>query len=67
MAMVKSKTTSGWVELACPDNETTILYGDDAKRFIKLMNAVRPVSRDELDRMEKNYKFVKSIATFDMP
>ncbi len=53
--------------MATPIKETPILTGEDARRFIQRMENVKPVSKEELDRMKKNYEFMRGIADFYIP
>ena len=50
--------------MARPIKATPVLEGKDAERFIRLMNEPRLVSKEERERMIKNYEFCMSIATF---
>ena len=50
--------------MARPIKATPVLEGKDAERFLRLMNEPRPISKEELERMIKNYEFCMSIATF---
>ena len=56
-----------WIELACPGLETPILTGKDAEKLLEIMDNVKPISQEERERMIRNYEFMRSIATFDMP
>lgn len=51
--------------MARPIKETPILYGEDARRFEELMKHPRKVSKEELERREKDYEYFMSIAKFD--
>ncbi|MBO7288172.1 MAG: hypothetical protein IIW55_07630 [Bacteroidales bacterium] len=44
--------------------ETPILTGKDAERFIKRMQETRTVSDEEIERVKKNYEYIMSIAKF---
>ena len=44
--------------------ETPVLTGKDAVRFKKRMNETRVVSKEEIERVKKNYEYIISIAKF---
>lgn len=48
--------------MATPIKETPVLHGKDAKRFIKLTNDPKKVSKEEQDRILKNYEIMKKIS-----
>lgn len=50
--------------MARPIEPTPILEGKDAERFLRLINTPRPISKEEKERMLKNYEFFMSISTF---
>lgn len=50
--------------MARPIKETPTLRGKDAERFLRLMEEVQPVSKEEMERIKKNYEYIKSIATY---
>ena len=50
--------------MARPIKETPTLKGKDAERFLRLMDEVKPVSREEMERIRKDYEYIKSIAQF---
>ena len=50
--------------MARPIKATPVLEGKDAERFLRLMNEPRPISKEEREKMEKDYEFMMSIATF---
>lgn len=52
--------------MAGPIKEPPILYGEDAKRFLKAMENVKPASHDEKKRIRASYEKLKKIATFMM-
>ena len=52
--------------MARPIGETPVLYGEDAVRFLKEMENVKPASNEEKDRVRKAYEMLKKIATFKM-
>ncbi len=42
--------------------ETPILTGEDAKRFMERMQETRVVSKEEIERVKKNYEYIISIS-----
>ena len=50
--------------MATPIQLTPTLTGKDAERFLRLMDEVQPVSKEEMERIKKNYEYIKSIATY---
>lgn len=42
-----------WIELACPGLETPILTGKDAERFLQKMKEVKPISKEERERLRR--------------
>ena len=50
--------------MATPIQLTPTLTGKDAERFLRLMDEVKPVSREEMERIRKDYEYIKSIAQF---
>lgn len=52
--------------MAKPIKETPILFGEDAKRFLKSIQDVKPVSQQEKQRVKSAYEKMKKIATFMM-
>ena len=50
--------------MAKPVELTPTLKGKDAERFLRQMDEVKPVSKEEMDRIRKNYEYIKSIATY---
>ena len=52
--------------MARPIGETPVLYGEDAVRFLKDMENVKPASNEEKERVRKAYEMLKKIATFKM-
>ena len=50
--------------MARPIKETPILKGKDAERFLRLMDEMEPVSKEELERIKRNYQQLMSIADF---
>jgi hypothetical protein len=47
-----------WIELACPGMETPILTGKDAERFMQKMKNVKPISKEEKERMMRLYESI---------
>ena len=52
--------------MAKPIELTPTLRGKDAERFLSEMENVKPVSKEELEQIKKDYEYFKSIATFKM-
>ena len=52
--------------MARPIGETPVLYGEDAVRFLKEMENVKPTTDEETDRVRKAYELMKDIATFSI-
>lgn len=52
--------------MARPIGETPVLYGEDAVRFLKEMENVKPATDEEKDRVRKAYELMKDIATFSI-
>ncbi len=50
--------------MARPIKETPILFGEDAKRFLKAMEEVKPASEEEKQRVRAAFEKMKKIATF---
>jgi hypothetical protein len=53
--------------MARPIKETPTIKGKDSIRFQEAMDNLVPISKEEKERMERSYKYMKSIATFPMP
>ena len=53
--------------MAKPIELTPTWRGKDAERFLREMENVKPVTKEELEQIKKDYEYFKSIATFDMP
>ena len=53
--------------MAKPIELTPTLRGKDAEKLLEIMDNVKPISQEERERMRRNYEFMRSIATFDMP
>ena len=45
--------------MARPIRETPILYGKEAERFLKAIANPKKVSKEELERINKNYENIK--------
>ncbi len=52
--------------MARPIGETPVLYGEDAVRFLKEMENLKPATDEEKDRVRKAYELMKDIATFSI-
>ena len=50
--------------MATPIKETPILKGKDAERFLRLMYEVKPVSKEEREKIKQDYEYMMSIANF---
>jgi hypothetical protein len=50
--------------MARPIKETPVLTGSDAVKFMKAISQPKPVSTKEMERMKKNYEFLKSKERF---
>ncbi|MBR1712700.1 MAG: hypothetical protein IJ722_04795 [Alloprevotella sp.] len=50
--------------MARPIEETPILYGKDAERFLKGMANVKPATKEERAKAKKAFEWMRSIATF---
>lgn len=50
--------------MARPIKETPVLTGKDARRFEERLQAVKPVSKEEINRINQSYAIFKKIATF---
>ena len=55
------------IVMARPIAPTPTLNAEEAERLYELMEDVKPISQDERERMKRNYEFIRSIATFDLP
>ena len=53
--------------MARPIKDTPIIWGKDAERFLKAMENVTPISKEEREEQKKAYEWFKSIATFPLP
>lgn len=49
--------------MARPIRETPILFGEDARRFEERIKHPRKVSKEERERVRKNYELVMKAAT----
>lgn len=52
--------------MARPIKETPILFGEDAKKFLKSIQDVKPASQQEKQQIKAAYEKMKKIATFMM-
>jgi len=50
--------------MAKPIKETPVLYGQDAKRFVKNNMELKKISSEERRAIKKNYEDLRSIASF---
>ncbi|GHT75744.1 hypothetical protein AGMMS50262_11970 [Bacteroidia bacterium] len=48
--------------MARPIADTPVLHGKDAIRFMEEMENVKPISKAERERIERNYQWVKAHA-----
>ena len=53
--------------MAKPIAPTPSLNAEEAERLYEMMENVKPISKEERERMKRNYEFMRSIATFDLP
>ena len=53
--------------MATPIELTPTLTGKDAETLLSIMEDVKPISKEERERMKCNYEFFRSIASFEMP
>ena len=53
--------------MATPIAPTPALNPEEAERLYEMMENVKPISREERERMKRNYEFIRSIATFELP
>ena len=53
--------------MATPIAPTPVLNAEESERLFEMMDNVRPISKEERERMKRNYEFIRSIATFDLP
>ena len=53
--------------MAKPIAPTPSLNAEEAKRLLEMMENVKPISKEARERMKRNYEFIRSIATFDLP
>ena len=53
--------------MARPIEPTPTLNAEEAERLYELMDKAKPISQVERERMKRNYEFIRSIATFDLP
>ena len=52
--------------MARPIEETPVLYGEDAVRFLNEMENVKSAIDEEKERVRKAYEMLKNIATFSI-
>ena len=52
--------------MARPIAPTPTLRGLEALRFMEKMDNVKPMSKEDKERMKRNYEFAKSIADFPL-
>ena len=53
--------------MATPIAPTPILNAEESERLYKMIDNVKPVSPEERERMKRNYEYIRSIATFELP
>lgn len=53
--------------MATPIASTPVLNAEETERLYEMMENVRPISKEERERMKRNYEFIRSIATFELP
>lgn len=53
--------------MAKPIAPTPVLNAEETVRLYEMMENVRPISKEERERMKRNYEFIRSIATFELP
>ena len=53
--------------MARPIEPTPTLNAEEAEGLYELMGRAKPISQVERERMKRNYEFIRSIATFDLP
>ena len=53
--------------MAKPIPPTPVLNAEETERLYEMMENVRPISKEERERMKRNYEFIRSIATFELP
>lgn len=53
--------------MATPIAPTPALNAEEAERLYEMIENVKPISREERERMKRNYEFIRSIATFELP
>ena len=52
--------------MATPIAPTPVLNAEESERLFEMMDNVKPVSKEELEQIKKDYEYFKSIATFKM-
>lgn len=53
--------------MATPIASTPVLNAEETERLYEMMENVRPISKEERERMKRNYEFIRRIATFELP
>ena len=53
--------------MATPIAPTPILNAEESERLYEMIDNVKPVSPEERERMKRNYEYIRSIATFELP
>ena len=53
--------------MATPIAPTPILNAEESERLYEMIANVIPVSPEERERMKRNYEYIRSIATFELP
>ena len=53
--------------MATPIAPTPALNAEEAERLYEMMENVKPISREERERMKRNYEYICSLATFELP
>lgn len=53
--------------MARPIKDTPTLYGEDARRFERMIANPKPIRKEVCERMIRNYELIKAIATFPIP
>lgn len=54
------------VNMARPIKETPVLTGKDARRFEERLKSVKPVSKEEINRIKESSAILKKIASFSV-
>ncbi len=53
--------------MATPIAPTPILNAEESEKLYEMIDNVKPVSLEERERMKRNYEYIRSIATFELP